>query len=194
MNIKKKRPRRMHEWIRWRMYLEFLARFLYLYLLLEKFPDLEPVEYLIEQINGGHDVINTIRNILQKLDPPNTSELATESQILLTEKKMTNDRGLMVAIDEANIANEILFGVFKSPLENPRGFLIAINTAIHMISVSTIWAGTTLNLLHEDSSQSDIGKMNRLYKITYFKTSTSEEIGNWLHQVLDLSGCEEILK
>ena len=148
----------MHEWIRWRMYLEFLARFLYLYLLLEKFPDLEPVEYLIGQINGGHDVINTIRNILQKLDPPNTSELATESQILLTEKKMTNDRGLMVAIDEANIANEILFGVFKSPLENPRGFLIAINTAIHMISVSTIWAGTTLNLLHEDSSQSDIGK------------------------------------
>lgn len=191
---KEKRPERMHEWIKWRIYLEFLARFLYLYLLLEKFPELEPVEYLIGQINGGQPIINNICDILKKLDPPNTRELATELQNLLTEKKIDNDRRLIVAIDEANIASEMLFGVFKSPSGNPRGFLTAINTAIHMISVSTIWAGTTLNLLHADSIQSDIGKMNYLYKITCFKPSTSEEIGNWLHQVLDLSGCEEILK
>lgn len=176
-----------------RIEMEFCARFLYLYGLLEKKPDLTPLEYLLGQINGGQTTINRLINLL-KIAP--TSSFSYSIQLLFEKitQRFPSGKKLVIGIDEASVASKEFFGRWKSPSNNDRGLLTGITGVIAntTIPVSVVYAGTALSLLHADSIQSDIGKTNQLMKITSFQPSKDQEPREWLESVLNITGCESV--
>ena len=127
--------------------------------------DLIPQEFLLSQLSGGQAFIGCFIKQFHYTPPETINSMLSAVFQDLWSNFMQN-RPLVVALDEANLAHShALFGKFQSPNNYPRGLLAPINQFLTLsptLNFSVIWAGTALNLVHRDTSQSNIGKYSNL--------------------------------
>ncbi|KAG0354706.1 hypothetical protein BGZ54_001517, partial [Gamsiella multidivaricata] len=99
-----------------RVNIEFLARFLFLQLLLDKNPDLEPLQFFREQINGGPLTIRKLVGRMREYDTDTICAMLSHVQDKLQDYLAPRRLGLVIALNEAQIArNRILPDMFIAP-------------------------------------------------------------------------------
>lgn len=108
---------KVKECARQRVELEFLARLLFLQLLLNHSSDLEPRQFFLEQTTpGGASTIGTLVYKLREYDTLTIQAMLREVQTKLHSFLVPKRLGLVIALDEAQVtANEILDGKLISP-------------------------------------------------------------------------------
>jgi hypothetical protein len=109
--------KKVKERARERVELEILARQLFLQLLLNHIPDLEPRQFFLEQTTTeGASTIGTLVSTLQEYDPSAIGKLLKATQTKLHMHLKNRRLGLVIAVDEAQITeNDILAGKLISP-------------------------------------------------------------------------------
>lgn len=106
-----------------RIELEFLAWLLFLQLLLNNNPDLELQQFFREQINGGASIVALLVKLLRKYDTHIIRLMLSGVQKKLHSHLDPRERGLMIALDEAQVAvTHILSGKLLPP--NAKGMAI----------------------------------------------------------------------
>jgi hypothetical protein len=88
---------------------EILGRLMFLLILFRENPSLTPGAYFREQVNGGSRTIESI--VLKLLDYDNDSINALLSGVFNEVTKCAGGRALVIAVDEAQLAQETLFGL-----------------------------------------------------------------------------------
>ncbi|CAG8599176.1 3171_t:CDS:2 [Funneliformis mosseae] len=172
--------------------LEFTARILHLIILKKKFPDITPRDYLLSQLNGGQQSIETIRDELRllRLAFDDLKSIIT-SALRFLKIELPGQKSLIFAIDESNIASNKLFsGYFININQHPRGLLTPIIEILRLFKISIVISGTAFSLKQGSDIQSDIGKGNEAKYITNFNTTNSKDVEAYIMHYLDLSGCE----
>ncbi len=103
---------------------EILGRMMFLLLLLRENPLLTPEVYFREQVNGGSVAIGKIVQVL--LDDDNDSIRALLAEVFHEITKYIGARALVFAVDEAQLAQETLFGlVSPSAIAKHKVFLLS---------------------------------------------------------------------
>ncbi|KAI9597359.1 hypothetical protein BDF19DRAFT_296516 [Syncephalis fuscata] len=97
-----------------RVNLEFLARMLFLQYLLKNNPDLEPQQFFREQITGGALTIGRLVRKLQDYDNGTIQDMLNEVQAKLQLLLSSKGLGLVIALDEAQIAATKILSVSSS--------------------------------------------------------------------------------
>jgi hypothetical protein len=164
-----------------RIELEFLARLLFLQLLFKMKPELAPEQFFCEQIN--EDGTTTIENIVRKLckyDTRKNSDMLSYLRNGLTKNLHSQQKGLVIALDEAQIAgNSILAGKLISPsalssinethlyknelrMEFRRGFLTPLCATLSNMHVILVVLGTSMSLSDTDHVHTAISKNTKL--------------------------------
>ncbi|KAF9574725.1 hypothetical protein EC968_005730 [Mortierella alpina] len=180
-----------------RVKLEFLARLLFLQLLLSNNPDLEPQEFFREQTTtGGAATISHLVHKLREYDnytiQAMLGDIQTKLHLLLVPKR----RGLVIALDEAQVAiNGILAGKLISPsalIQNRnvlfdgkgqiqtkyrRGFLTPLSATLNNMQATLVILGTALSLQDADH-------------VTDFPRFARVEIDKMLSDLVDMSDCD----
>ncbi|KAG9062235.1 hypothetical protein KI688_006567 [Linnemannia hyalina] len=103
-----------------RVKLEFLARLLFLQLLLQNKPDLEPQQFFREQTTGGAATIARLVSKLQVYDNRAIRDMLRETQINLHTLLVPRRLGLVIALDEAQVAAT---GILSEKLISPSALL-----------------------------------------------------------------------
>ncbi|KAF9080036.1 hypothetical protein BGX29_005673, partial [Mortierella sp. GBA35] len=100
-----------------RVELEFLARLLFLQLLLNHIPDLEPRQFFHEQTTTeGASTIGTLVYKLREYDTLTIEAMRRVTETNLHSRLGARGRGLVIAVDEAQVTeNDILAGKLISP-------------------------------------------------------------------------------
>jgi len=100
-------------------------------------------------------------------------------------------QNLVFAIDEAGLAQEFLYGVFRSPKSNhKRGMLTALVESLMEMKVSTIYAATNRSLGMGETLQSDIGKKDISVVISNFEVTNEMSNRANLGRLVNLEGCD----
>ncbi|KAG9071278.1 hypothetical protein KI688_008824 [Linnemannia hyalina] len=188
---------------------EFLARFLFLLLLLNKNPDLEPIQFFREQTTGGATTIGELVYKLREYDYLTIyamlGKVQTKLQSLLVPKRL----GLVIALDEAQVAvTHILSGKLLSPsalsMSNNvlfdshsqirsnfrRGFLTPLSGTLSRMQSTLVILGTALSLQDADHVCSAIAKPINFTRITEFPLFNEADVDKLLSDLVDMSGCE----
>ncbi|KAK3805240.1 MAG: hypothetical protein JOS17DRAFT_49006 [Linnemannia elongata] len=171
-----------------RVKLEFLARLLFLQLLLNNNPDLEPQQFFREQTTtGGAATIGELVYKLREYDnltiQAMLGEVQTKLHLLLVPRRL----GLVIALDEAQVAvTGILSGKLISPsalMKNRdalldsknqiqskfrRGFLTPLSATLSNMQATLVILGTALSLQDADHVYSAVGKLTNFTRITDF--------------------------
>ncbi|RUS19709.1 hypothetical protein BC938DRAFT_475686, partial [Jimgerdemannia flammicorona] len=198
-----------------RVELEFLARFMFLLLLFNKNPQLEPQDFFREQINGGYKTIGLLVKELKAYNSVTIQEM--RFYVHLELGKHLNGRGIVIALDEAHAAeNYILPHELISPTglkdlqdgqkneddifdfnkliarsEYRRGFLTPLCAALSNINVTLVVLGTAFSLLNADHVYSASSKpTERFIRITNFSLANEDDVSMILQSLLDMSGCD----
>ncbi|KAG0270762.1 hypothetical protein BGZ95_001558, partial [Linnemannia exigua] len=102
--------------VRARVELEFLARFLFLQLLLNYFPDLEPWVFHEQTTTEGTSTIGTLVYKLREYDTPTIEAMRRVTETNLHSRLGARGCGMVIAVDEAQVTeNDILAGKLISP-------------------------------------------------------------------------------
>jgi len=128
-----------------RVDLEIVTRLLFLRILTLRFPALTPQQFLLSQLNGGSEVVINIAKKLIQETPNNIKDLRFYClQDLELNVLKGYQQNLVFAIDEAILAQEFLYGLFRSPKSNhKRGMLTALVESLMEMKVSTIYTNRT---------------------------------------------------
>ncbi|KAF8936645.1 hypothetical protein EDD21DRAFT_413488 [Dissophora ornata] len=193
-----------------RVELEFLARLLFLQLLLNNNPDLEPQRFFREQTTtGGAETICELVNKLRKYDRVIIRTMFTEVQIKLHSLLRPKGIGLVIALDEVQVAeNSILADKLIAPSalirdknilidsKNQiqsrfrRGFLMPLSATLSKMRATLVILGTSLSLQNADDVYSAIDKPNNFTKITDFPVLDECEVIKVISDLVDMSDCE----
>ncbi|KAF9177689.1 hypothetical protein BGZ50_008451, partial [Haplosporangium sp. Z 11] len=99
-----------------RVEIEFLARLLFLQLLLINNPDLEPQQFFREQTTKGASTIGKLVHKLQEYDNRTINAMLGQVQTNIRGFLLPRRLGVVIALDEAQVAsNRILAGKLISP-------------------------------------------------------------------------------
>ncbi|KAG0013780.1 hypothetical protein BGZ81_000835, partial [Podila clonocystis] len=196
-----------------RVELEFLARLLFLHLLLNHIPGMEPRQFFREQTTTGG--ASTIGTLVYKLREYNT--LTIEAMLRVTQTKLhshlvSRRLGLVIAVDEAQVTeNDILEGKLISPsalidnrnnkdaildgknqvqLKYRHGLLMPLSTALSSMRATVVILGTALSLQNADHVYSALDKTINFTRITDFPQFDSSDVNKMISDLVDLSDCE----
>ncbi|KAG0360734.1 hypothetical protein BGZ54_009410 [Gamsiella multidivaricata] len=191
-----------------RVELEFLSRLLFLQLLINNNPDLEPLQFFHEQINEGAETIWTLVNELRAYEVGTIRLMRDHVQNRLADYLAPRIRGLMIALDEAHVAGtriladkfiapsalggdqEILDGRNHVQVRFRRGFLTPLSATLSNMRATLVLLGTALSLQDADQMYSAIGKRMNFTKITCFPSFDEGDVGSVLSGLVDISDCE----
>ncbi|KAF9536613.1 hypothetical protein EC957_010310 [Mortierella hygrophila] len=191
-----------------RVELEYLARFLFLLLLLNNNPDLEPIQFFREQTTGGATTIGELVYKLREYDyltiHAMLGKVQTKLQSLLVPKRL----GLVIALDEAQVAvTQILSGKLLSPSAlgksnsvlfdshsqiRPnfrRGFLTPLSGTLSRMQATLVILGTALSLQDADHVCSTIVKPINFTRITEFPLFDETDVDKLLSDLVEMSDC-----
>ncbi|KAG9068930.1 hypothetical protein KI688_011226 [Linnemannia hyalina] len=192
-----------------RVELEFLARFLFLQLLLNDNPDLEPIQFFREQTTGGASTICEFVQVLREYNrlaiQYMLDDVQTKLQSLLVPKRL----GLVIALDEAQVAvTHILSGKLLSPSalmkssdvlfdsnnqirsNFRRGFLTPLSATLSNMQATLVILGTALTLQVADPVYMAIAKPTNFSRITDFPQFDENDVDKILADLVDMSDCE----
>lgn len=195
-----------------RVELEFLARLLFLQLLLNNIPDMEPKQFFHEQTTvGGAATIARLVNKLREYDNLAICSMLRDVQTKLQSLLVPKRRGLVIALDEAQVAvTDILSGKLISPsalinngdnkdgifegknqiqLKHRRGFLTPLSATLRNIQATLVILGTSLSLLDADHVYGVVGKPTNFIAITDFPQLDQDDVYKMLSDLIDLSDC-----
>ncbi|KAF9349932.1 hypothetical protein BGX26_011839 [Mortierella sp. AD094] len=195
-----------------RVELEFLARMLFLLLLLNNNPDLKPRQFFLEQTTGGSSTIGELVYKLREYDNLTIQAMLNEVQTKLRSLLVPKRLGLVIALDEAQVAaNGILSGNLISPsalIKNwnnlsilfndknqiqprfRRGFLTPLSATLSNMQATLVILGTALSLQDADHVYSAIAKHTNFSRITDFPHFDENDICKMLSDLVDMSDCE----
>ncbi|KAF9415354.1 hypothetical protein BGZ94_000118 [Podila epigama] len=201
---------------RHRVELEFLARLLFLHLLLNHNPELEPWQFFREQTTNGGAL--TISNLIHKLRGYDGQTIGIMLGVVQTKLRVhldTRRLGLAIALDEAQAAaTSILAGRFISPSalaaywntrNSPsvlfddkneihrhlrRGFLTPLSATLSRMQATLVILGTALSLQDADHVYTAVGKPTNFIRITDFPVFDQEDVSKMLSELVDLTDCE----
>ncbi|KAK5808733.1 hypothetical protein F5H01DRAFT_324052 [Linnemannia elongata] len=182
-----------HRLVRERVELEFLARLLFLQLLLIRNLDLEPQQFFREQTTAaGTSTIRELVKVLKEYDSLAIQYMLDNVQTKLHAHLEPRCCGLAIALDEAQVAaTKILAGKFTSPsamaaywnARNPpsvlfdkdeihrhhrRGFLTPLSATLSRMQATLVILGTAISLQDVDREYTSIGEDNNFIRITDF--------------------------
>ncbi|KAI8356289.1 hypothetical protein B0O80DRAFT_497003 [Mortierella sp. GBAus27b] len=192
-----------------RVKLEFLARLLFLQLLLQNKPDLEPQQFFREQTTGGAATIARLVSKLQVYDKRVIRDMLRETQINLHTLLVPRRLGLVVALDEAQVA---VTGILSDKLISPsallnnkndlfdsknqiqsrfrRGFLTPLSATLSNMRATLVILGTALSLQDADHVYSAIAKPTNFSRITEFPQFDENDVDKILSDLVDMSDCD----
>ncbi|KAF9432439.1 hypothetical protein BGZ76_010814 [Entomortierella beljakovae] len=84
--------------------MEILGRLLFLYLLFSVNRNITPQQYFHEQINGGTHTTKDLIRYLRQYNPETVTDMLTAVQSMLRTLIAPQKRGLVIAVDEAQLA------------------------------------------------------------------------------------------
>lgn len=190
-----------------RVELEFLARLLFLQLLFNINTDLEPLQFFREQTNGGATTIETLVDKLRAYDTGTIGLMHRQVQNRLTGYLTKRGLGLVIALDEAQVAgNRILPGQFIAPSSlggnqnildgknqvqdrHRRGLLTPLCATLGDVRATLVVLGTSLSLQDADHVYSAVGKRTNFHKIMQFPLFDDQDVENVLSELVDISDC-----
>ncbi|KAI8356285.1 hypothetical protein B0O80DRAFT_23814 [Mortierella sp. GBAus27b] len=192
-----------------RVKLEFLARLLFLQLLLQNKPDLEPQQFFREQTTGGAATIARLVRKLRVYDNHVIRDMLFETQINLHTLLVPRRLGLVVALDEAQVA---VTGILPDKLISPsallnnkkglfdsknqiqsrfrRGFLAPLSATLSNMRATLVILGTALSLQDADHVYSAIAKPTNFSRITEFPQFDENDVDKILSDLVDMSDCD----
>ncbi|KAF9133376.1 hypothetical protein BGX30_012315, partial [Mortierella sp. GBA39] len=214
MKRTEKEPRTLHELLDLdsnvkvlageRVELEFLARLLFLLLLLNNNPDLEPVQFFREQITGGASTIRELVNVLREYDSLAIQYMLDDVQTKLRSLLVPKRLGLVIVLDEAQVAvTYILYGKLLSPsalMKNSdvlfdsnnhirsnfrRGFLTPLSATLSNMQATLVILGTALTLQDADHVYSATAKPTYFSRITDFPRFDEDDVNKILSDLVD---------
>ncbi|KAG0041143.1 hypothetical protein BGZ89_007644, partial [Linnemannia elongata] len=187
--------------------LEFLARLLFLQLLLQNKPDLDPQQFFREQTTGGATTIARLVTKLQGYDNRAIPDMLRETQINLHTLLVPRRLGLVIALDEAQVAAT---GILSEKLISPSaliknrnalfdsknqiqskfrgGFLTPLSATLSNMQATLVILGTALSLQDADHVYSAITKHTNFSRITDFPRF--DENDKILSDLVDMSDCD----
>eukprot|EP00026_Physarum_polycephalum_P000598 Phypoly_transcript_00599.p1 GENE.Phypoly_transcript_00599~~Phypoly_transcript_00599.p1 ORF type:complete len:744 (+),score=73.21 Phypoly_transcript_00599:1984-4215(+) len=191
-----------------RVRVEILGRLMFLLLLLWENSSLTPETYFREQVNGGSQVIQIIVRELLNYESDSVRDMLA---VVFNEVKVRigGARALVFAVDEAQLAQESLFGLVspsalanhksnydnlldgkqKLQLRYKRGLLTPLCGAIGELDATIIVSGTMFSLADADQVGTAFLKKRTLVQITTFPTNSAENIDAVIGTVVDMTGC-----
>ncbi|GJJ77536.1 hypothetical protein EMPS_09895 [Entomortierella parvispora] len=189
-----------------RVMLEFLARRLFLQVLFSIDPNLEPLQFFREQANGGAITIRELVKKLRMYDADTIVDMHHQVEKSLAEYLTKRGLGLVVALDEAQVAgNRILPRTFIAPssiVENKildgkgrildihlRGFLTPLCATLSHMRSTLVVLGTSMSLQDADDVYPAVGKRTNFHRITQFPVFNEEDVQNVLSELVDISDC-----
>ncbi|KAI9592104.1 hypothetical protein BDF19DRAFT_452740, partial [Syncephalis fuscata] len=142
---------------------------LFLQYLLKNNPDLEPQQFFCEQITGGNSTIGRLVRKLRDYDNRAIQNMLNEVQTKLRSFLSSKERGLVIALDEAQVAvTHILSNKLISPtalgnnkntlfdnknqiqFQYRRSFLTPLSGALSNMKATLVILGTSLSLQDAD--------------------------------------------
>ncbi|KAF9164598.1 hypothetical protein DFQ26_001253 [Actinomortierella ambigua] len=204
---------RIKERVGERTELEFLARLLFLQFLFHSNPNLDPHQFFREQTSTeGHLTIGRLIKKLREYDSTAIHEMLDEAQINLRSLLAPRRLGLVIAVDEAQVAEErILAGKLISPSALTskqsdtdtifdsksqirsmyrRGFLTPLSATLSRMRATLVILGTALSLQNADRIYSGLDKTTNFIRITDFPQFDENDINIMISGLIDLSDCE----
>ncbi|GJJ77531.1 hypothetical protein EMPS_09890 [Entomortierella parvispora] len=190
-----------------RVMLEFLARQLFLQVLFSIDPNLEPLQFFREQANGGAITIRELVKKLRLYDADTIVDMHHQVEKSLTEYLTKRGLGLVVALDEAQVAgNRILPKTFIAPSSivegnkildgkgriqdiHLRGFLTPLCATLGNMRLTLVVLGTSMSLQDADDVYPAVGKRTNFHRITQFPVFNEEDVQNVLSELVDISDC-----
>ncbi|KAF9348650.1 hypothetical protein BGX26_012965 [Mortierella sp. AD094] len=179
-----------------RVDLEFLARLLFLLMILEMDKNLTPEEFFRAQMSGG---ISTIGNLVNALRVYDVMTIRMMLQRVQSKVAMSiGNRGLVIAIDEAQIAEEYILPDREQEITNAklmlkrefrRGFLTPLCATLSKMRATLVVLGTSLSLANADHVYTAIGKPDNFLRIVNFPSVDQDLVEETLNRTLDLEGC-----
>ncbi|KAH7055030.1 hypothetical protein BKA57DRAFT_501557 [Linnemannia elongata] len=170
-----------------RVELEFLARLLFLHLLLQNKPDLQPQQFFREQTTSGSSTIGKLVYKLREYDNHTILAFLDKVQTKLRSLLVPKRLGLVIALDEAQVAAT---GILSEKLISPsaliknrnalfdsknqikskfrRGFLTPLSATLSNMQATLVILGTALSLQDADHVYSAIAKHTNFSRITDF--------------------------
>ncbi|KAF9543651.1 hypothetical protein EC957_000583 [Mortierella hygrophila] len=192
-----------------RVELEILARLVFLQLLLNNNPKLEPIQYFREQTTGGASTIGELADRLREYDNNTIQAMLHEVETKVDSLLGVKGNCLVIALDEAHIAEkEILADKLVSPFamaksrgglfddnnqirsELRRGFLTPLTAALNNIKATLVILGTKLSLQDTDHVYTDVGKKTSLINVMDFPRFDQDDVDKILSDLVDMSDCE----
>jgi hypothetical protein len=127
---------------------QITARLIFLWQLLSKNRDMDPLKFLQFQLNGGVAVLEEMISRLHELKPDEVNKLATTvKQKLQLIWGVDAKSKIAIALDEANVADDALEGYFVSVVQPFRPVsLLSPLLAAFLDWFPTIFAGTGTRL------------------------------------------------
>ncbi|KAF8924589.1 hypothetical protein BGZ58_001634 [Dissophora ornata] len=192
-----------------RVELEFLARLLFLHLLLSNNPDLEPRQFFREQTTtNGALAIGDLVHKLKEYDYNTIEAMLRKVQAKIQSHLLPRRLGVVVALDEAQVAaNRILTGKLISPSgliknknilfdnkgsiqpEFRRGFLTPLSATLSNMQATLVILGTALSLQDAEHVYSAIAKQTNFSRITDFPRFNENDVDRILSDLTDMEDC-----
>ncbi|KAK3817647.1 MAG: hypothetical protein J3Q66DRAFT_298758 [Benniella sp.] len=191
-----------------RIRIEILARLLFLQLLLDNNPGLEPRQFFLEQTNGGAATIRKLVVKLKEYSKGTIQLMLDKTQAKVRVVLQRRQLGLVIALDEAQLAETgILANKFISPSALSkgetlfdskgqiqqcfrRGFLTPLSATLSEIQATLVILGTSLTLQNADHVSSAIAKETNFIKITDFPRFNEEDVNKMISNLVDMSDCD----
>ncbi|KAF9166237.1 hypothetical protein DFQ26_008378 [Actinomortierella ambigua] len=196
-----------------RIEIEFLARLLFLQLLIDHDPELPPQQFFRAQMTpGGASSIRKLVDILRKYEITTIHSMLDRVQRNLHSILVRRGVGLVIAVDDAQVAEQdILFNklisgpalIHCSPdkmsifddtdqvlLEHRRSFFTVLRSTLSHLQATLVILGTTVSLLNVDNTHFCFGDTTNFVTITDFPWFDENDIHKMLSGLVDLSDCE----
>ncbi|KAF9344864.1 hypothetical protein BGX34_005264, partial [Mortierella sp. NVP85] len=191
-----------------RIRIEILARLLFLQLLLDNNPGLEPRQFFLEQTNGGAETICKLVVKLKKYKKETIQLMLYTTQAKIRGVLQRQQLGLVIAIDEAQLAET---GILANKLISPsaltrggtlfdstgqiqqcfrRGFLTLLSAMLSEIQATLVILGTSLTLQNANHVSSAIAKKTNFIKISDFPRFDEKDVKRMISNLVDISDCD----
>ncbi|KAI1288806.1 hypothetical protein EDD11_009648 [Mortierella claussenii] len=191
-----------------RVEIDFLARLLFLQLLLDKNPNLEPRQFFREQTSKGASTIARLVNRVQDYHVRTIRAMLDQVQTRIRNVLLPRRLGVVIALDEAQVAaNSILAGKLISPSaliknrnvlfdnknqiqsEFRRGFLTPLSATLSNMQATLVILGTALSLQNADHVYSAIAKETNDCRITDFPSFNEDDVTRMLSDLVEMEDC-----
>lgn len=172
-----------------------LARVLHLKRLLNLYPNLSPMQFLLSQLNGSSEEISQfVVRCLDHMANFSSERIDNILSVLLEEIRKSREIPVEIAIDEASIIAQEFPNTFLSPNKKQRGLLTIFGQCLRLSYFDRVFfAGTGLSLSDSEILASSLLMKNEEKSFYQFPiNNTIDDVWNDLSRCVDLTGCEAV--